>query len=149
MTTKLNETQILDKLFNASESVPERTVSIKRIGLSFTIKGLKAGTIEKLQKRYTHKQRVRGEETEELDRPAFNRALIVDATKAIGGDEKVKWDNGALKDKFKASSGQEVLKRVLLAGEISQLADQVMDLSGFYDYAEEDNEAKNSSEDKE
>ena len=44
---------------------------------------------------------------------------------------KPKWDDPKLLNKLKASSGTEVVKRLLLAGEISLLGEGVLDVSGF------------------
>ena len=144
----MNEEAILDKLFAASddENTPKRTVTIKRIGLSFALKGLKEDKLEKLQKQYTITERVRGEEKEKLDRQRYNRAVIAEATVAIGDDENVRWDHPELTSKYKASGAEQVIKRVLLAGEILQLADVVLELSGFYDEAIEVEQVKNLSE---
>lgn len=143
---EVNEKQILDKLFSAAEeeNVPKRKVTIERIGLSFLIAGLREGKLEKLEKRFTNITRVRGEEKEKLDSKRFNRALVAEATKAIGGDENVQFDHPQLLSKYKASGAESVVKKILLAGEIAQLADVVLDLSGYYDQAEEDDELKNS-----
>ncbi|QAS52375.1 hypothetical protein HLI_09085 [Halobacillus litoralis] len=147
----VNEKSVLDRLFAASEeaSIPKRKVTIDRIDLSFLMSGLREGEIEKLEKRFTNVKRVRGEEKHDLDTKRFNRALVAAATKAIGGDEKMKWDHPDMLSTFKASGAEQVVKRVLLAGEINQLADVVLDLSGYYDSATEDEDVKNSYPDEE
>ncbi|WP_121615211.1 phage tail assembly chaperone [Virgibacillus halodenitrificans] len=143
---EVNEKQILDKLFSAGEedSVPKKKVTINRIELSFLMSGLREGKIEQIEKRFTTKTRVRGEEKEKLDDKRFNRALVAEATRAIGGDESVRFDHPQLLTKYKASGAEAVVKKILLAGEVAQLADVVLDLSGYYDQAEEDEELKNS-----
>ncbi|MGY0692616.1 phage tail assembly chaperone [Virgibacillus sp. FSP13] len=143
---EVNEKQILDKLFSAGEedSVPKRKVTIDRIDLSFLMSGLREGKIEQIEKRFTTKTRVRGEEREKLDSKRFNRALVAEATLAIGDDENVRFDHPQLLSKYKASGAEQVVKKILLAGEVAQLADVVLDLSGYYDQAETDDELKNS-----
>jgi hypothetical protein len=141
------EKMILDKLFAASENVPTKEVRIKRIDLTFTLKGLREDKIERLEQKYTEVKRERGRETRELNRARFQRALIAEATVAIGGDENVRWNHPALLEKYKASGAEAVIKKVLLAGEVTQLADVILELSGHYDVAEEVEELKNSSED--
>ena len=141
----INEKDILDKLFSAAEDTPERTVTIKRIGLSFTLKALKDDRIEKLEKQYTvTKHGPRGQQEKELDRNRYFRALVAESTIAIGGDPSVKWDHKSLLDKYKASGPEQVIKKVLLSGEIVQLADVIYEISGHYDRAGEDEELKNS-----
>ncbi|SFH21166.1 Phage XkdN-like tail assembly chaperone protein, TAC [Desulfotomaculum arcticum] len=144
----MNEKAILDKLFAASEedNIPQKTVGISRIGLSFTLQGLKEDKLEKLQKQYTNIEKVRGEEIEKLDRKRYNRAVIAEATIAIGDDKNVRWNHPELLSKYRASGAEQVIKRVLLSGEIMQLVDIVMDLSGFYNSTKEIDQIKNLSE---
>lgn len=143
--SELDEKQILDKLFDAAEQTPERTVTMKRLGLSFTLKALKDDKIEKLEKQYTvTKHGPRGQQEKELDRNRYFRALVAESTIAIGGDSDIKWDHKSLLEKYKASGPEQVIKKVLLSGEITQLADVVFEISGHYDRAEEDKEIKNS-----
>lgn len=132
----MQEKDILDKLFAASDSanIPTKKVTLKRIGLSFFMKGLKESEVEKLRKQYTTIRMVRGAEEKNIDQSGFNRALIATATTAIGQEDSgVRWNHESLLAKYKASSDEQVIKRVLLAGEISQLADAVLELSGFYE----------------
>jgi len=147
----MNEKAILDKLLAASDeqNLPQRTVEIRRIGLSLTMKGLKEDALEKLQKQFTNIERVRGEEIEKLDRKRYNRAVIAAATVAIDGNKEVRWDHPELLAKYNASGAEQVIKRVLLSGEIMQLADVVLELSGFYDSVKEVDQVKNSFEDAE
>lgn len=143
----MQERDILDKLFLAGEesSIPTKMVTIKRIGLSFWMKGFKEGKVESLRKQYTQVKMIRGTEEKTLDQGGFYRALIAEATTSIGGENSgIRWNHPDLMSKYEASSADQVIKRVLLAGEISQLADVVLGLSGFYDDVE--SEIKNSSE---
>jgi len=55
----------------------------------------------------------------------FNTALIAAATVAPN------WGDAKLLAKYNASGPEEVVKRVLLAGELDALGDVVLDLSGF------------------
>lgn len=146
-----NERAVLDKLLAAGEeqSLPQKTVEISRVGLSFTLQGLKEDAVEKFQKQFTYIEKVRGEDVEKLDRRRYNRAIIAAATVAIDGNKDVRWDHPELMAKYKASGAEQVIKRVLLSGEIMQLADIVLEISGFYDSAKEVDQVKNSSEDAE
>ena len=132
----MQEIDILDKLFAASEpaNIPTRKATSKRIGLSFWLKGLKEAEVEKLRRQFTHVKIVRGVEEKNIDQAGFNRALIATATIAIGAENSgVRWNHAELLSKYKASSDEQVIKRVLLSGEISQFADAVLELSGFYE----------------
>lgn len=147
----MSERAILDKLLAASEeqNIPQKTVFISRADLSFTLKGLGDDDIEKLQKQYTNIQKVRGEEIEKLDRKRYYRAVVAKATVAINDDKNIRWDHPELMEKYKASGAEHVVKRTLLSGEITQLVDIIMELSGYYDSAEDAAKLKKSSEDDE
>ncbi|MFS1513046.1 phage tail assembly chaperone [Chengkuizengella sp. SCS-71B] len=140
---QFNENDILNKLLTASENLPEKTIRIPRLGLSFLMRGLKEQQIEDLERRYTEVKMNRGKEERELDRARYSRALINASTIAIGGDSNVKWDHPALLDKYKASAAEQVIKRALLPGEINSLVDVVLELSAYFDEPEEVEEVKN------
>lgn len=146
---ELNEQQILDKLFSAGEedNTPKKTVTVERVGLPILLSGLREDRLERLEKRFTTTKRVRGEEKKELDTARYNRAIIAEATKAIGGNPNVRFDHPQLLSKYKASGPEAVIKKIFLAGEIVQLADVVLELSGYYDQADEADEIKNFSPD--
>lgn len=120
----LNEEQILQRLLDA-DSVPERTVAIPRIGIPVTLKGLTGKQVYKIREKCTERKEKRGKVIENFDEEEFNASLIVAATK------KPNWGNAKLLEKFNASGPEEVVKRILLAGEIDALGDVVLDLSGF------------------
>lgn len=143
MADKVNEKSILDKLFTAGEESPEQTVKIPRIGLSVTLKALREDAIEKLEKQFTKVKMIRGQETKEIDKNRHFRALIDASTVAIGGDRNITWSHPELLSRYQASGAEQVIKRVLLAGEISMLVDIIFNISGYYDQAEEEEELKN------
>ena len=73
----------------------------------------------------------RGQTRRDLDEEQFNSALIAAAT------VKPNWGDAKLTAKYRASSPEEVIKRLLLAGEIAQLGDLVLELSEFNTELEE------------
>ena len=79
----------------------------------------------------------RGQRTKELNDEEFNAAIIEAATVSPN------WGDKKLLSTFRLSSGREVIKRKLLAGEMMALADKVMELSGFDDELEEIENIKN------
>ncbi len=121
---ELSEEQILQRLLDA-DTVPERTVMIKRLGVPVTLRGLTGKQVFGLRERYTERTNRRGQTIERLDEEQFNVALIAAAT------VKPNWANPKLLAKYQASGPEEVIKRVLLAGELAALGDAVLDLSGF------------------
>lgn len=130
--TVLTESEIISRLLGSE--IPERTVHISRLGIPVTLKGLTGKEVFALRERCTERIKVKGKESSRLDEEAFNVGLIAMATKSPD------WGNQALLDKFNASGKEEVIKRLLLAGELSALGDLVLDLSGFN---EEMDEVKN------
>lgn len=118
----LTDEQILSRLLEV-DGVPEKTVGIPRLGIPVKLRGLTTKEVFSVQERATRKGK-KGE-AQELSAEDANVGYIVAAT--VSPD----WKNKALLDKYKASTPEELLKRLLLAGEVTNLANEVMDLSGF------------------
>lgn len=121
---KMTEEQVLERLLN-EDKVPERTVSLPRFGIPVTLRGLKGKQVDNLREQYTDRKEKKGKTIEKLDDEQFNAGLIAAAT------VKPNWGDPKLLAKFKASGPEEVIRRLLLAGELSALGDVVLDLSGF------------------
>lgn len=121
---RLSEEQILQRLLDA-DTVPERTVTLPRLGIPITLRGLTGKQVFSIRERCTERRERRGQVTERLDEEQFNTALIAAAT------VKPNWGDPKLLAKYKASGPEEVIKRILLAGELAALGDIVLDLSGF------------------
>ena len=127
----LTDEEILQKLLDV-DAVPERTVSLKRLGIPVTIKGLTGKQIFSIRERCTITvSEKRGRKHRELDEEAFNSALIAAAT------VKPNWGDTKLLTKYRASGAEEVIKRLLLAGEMAQLGDLVLEVSEFNTELEE------------
>jgi len=120
----MTEEEILERLLDA-DRVPERTVKIERLGIPVTIRGLTGKAVFQIREQCTHRTNKRGQTIETLDEEQFNCRLIAAATVSP------KWDHPRLLEKHHASGAEEVVKRVLLAGELAALGDAVLDISGF------------------
>lgn len=120
----MNEEQILQRLLEA-DTVPEKTVKLERLGIPVTLRGLTGKQVFSIRERCTERKERKGRFTERLDEEQFNTALIAAAT------VKPNWGDSKLLAKYSASGPEEVIKRILLAGELSALGDVVLDLSGF------------------
>ncbi|TCZ70968.1 hypothetical protein E0485_23050 [Paenibacillus albiflavus] len=120
----MTEEQILQRLLDA-DTIPERTVRIERLGTPIKLRGLTGKQVYNIRERCTERKEKRGQTTERLDEEQFNTSLIAASTISPN------WGDSKLLAKFNASSGEEVIKRILLAGELSALGDVVLDLSGF------------------
>lgn len=132
----MTEEDIINRLLEPTE-VPERTYMLDRLGIPVTLKGLSEKEIQRLKRECTVERKNRGNRTKELNEEEFNAALIEKAT------VKPNWGNKKLLDQLGLSSGREVIKRRLLAGEMVALGDKVMELSGFDDELEEVESIKN------
>lgn len=124
MFENLSEEQILQRLLDA-DTIPERTVTLPRLGIPITLRGLTGKQVFSIRERCTERRQRRGQVIERLDEEQFNTALIAAAT------VKPNWGDPKLLAKFQASGPEEVIKRILLAGELAALGDVVLDLSGF------------------
>lgn len=133
---EMTEDEIINKLLEPTE-VPERTYMIDRLGIPVTLKGLSEREIQRIRRECTIERKHRGQRIKELNEEEFNAALIEAATVSPN------WSDKRLLSNLKLSSGREVVKRKLLAGEMMALADKVMELSGFDDELEEIDNIKN------
>lgn len=132
----MSDEEIINNLLSVDE-VPERTVALKRLKIPVTIKGLTGKQVYRLREQCTNISKdKKGNITKELDTEAFNSGLIAAAT------VKPNWGDERLKAKHKASCAEEVIKRMLMAGEIDSLGDLVLEVSEFNKELEE---VKNSS----
>lgn len=120
----MTDEQVLQRLLDA-DTVPEKSVLLERLGVPVRLRGLTGKQVFGIRERCTERKEKRGQTVERLDEELFNVSLIAAATVAPN------WGDGKLLAKFSASSAEEVIKRILLAGELSALGDVVLDLSGF------------------
>lgn len=120
----LSAEQIMQRLLDA-DSVPEKTVKLERIGIPVTLRGLTGKQVFSIRERCTERKEKKGRIAERMDEEQFNTALIAAAT------VQPNWGDSKLLAKYNASGPEEVIKRLLLAGELSALGDVVLDLSGF------------------
>lgn len=127
----LTDEEILQRLLDV-EAVPEKTVKLKRIGIPVTLRALTGKQVYTIKERCTITiQGKRGKTSRELDDESFNCALIAAAT------VKPNWRDPRLMEKYRASGPEEVVKRILLAGEIANLGDEVLEISEFNTELEE------------
>ncbi|RED85304.1 MULTISPECIES: phage tail assembly chaperone [Cohnella] len=121
---QLTEEQILQRLLGA-DTLPERAVRLERLDIPVKLRGLTGKQVFSIRERCTERKEKRGQTIERLDEELFNVSLIAASTISPN------WGNPQLLAKFSASGPEEVIKRILLAGEMSALGDVVLDLSGF------------------
>lgn len=121
---QLTEEQVLQRLLDA-DTIPERVVRLERLGIPVRLRGLTGKQVYSIRERCTERKERRGHTIERLDEELFNVSLIAAST--VSPD----WGDAKLLTKYGASGPEEVIKRLLLAGELSALGEVVLDLSGF------------------
>ena len=72
--SELTEEEILQRMLSV-DAAPERTVSLKRIGIPVTIKGLTGKQVFTIRERCTITVKEKRGRSRELDEEAFNGAL--------------------------------------------------------------------------
>lgn len=127
--SEMTEQDVLEKLLNV-DTVPTKTVLLKRIGVPVTLKGLTNKRVSNIKKECTEIVKRRGKQSKEINEEDFEASLIAAST------VKPDWGNPQLMEKYNASRPIEVIKKILLAGEMSLLSDMVLELSGFDDELE-------------
>lgn len=132
----MKEKDILSKLMGTYE-VPTVTVVLDRIGIPLTLKGLSSKEISTIRKECTYSRKVKGNTEEKLDGSEFDAGLIVAATTNFN------WKAPELLEHHKASDGKQLIRKMLLAGEISSITGKIMEVSGYNDELEEIEDVKN------
>jgi hypothetical protein len=133
----MTDEQILEKLLDDTEEVPEKTIFIKRLGIPITLKALTEKQIAKIREKNTYPIKANGIEIQQLDEEGFKLSLI--AACAV----KPNFKSEKLLTKYKVSSAEEFLARKFLAGEIEQLVAIIYELNGYTNELEEIEEIKN------
>ncbi|WP_315074515.1 phage tail assembly chaperone [uncultured Clostridium sp.] len=134
---EMKEKDILSKLMGTYE-VPTATVLLDRIGIPLKLKGLSSKEISSIRKECTYTRKVKGKFEEKFDGSEFDAGLVVAAT------TNFKWNSKELLDYHKASDAKQLIRKMLLAGEISLITDKIMEVSGYNDDLEEIEDIKNS-----
>ncbi|MCS7106461.1 MAG: hypothetical protein NZ942_04030 [Candidatus Aenigmarchaeota archaeon] len=118
-----NEEEILRKLICAKDDIPKKTVLVKRIDVAFTLRALKSTEIFQIRERCTYRNERKG--IEKFNDEDFFALLVTTAT--VNPDLK----NKKLLEAYSAITSEEVIKKILLPGELLELADIVLNLSGW------------------
>lgn len=132
----MKEKDIISKLMGSYET-PTITVVLDRIGIPLQLKGLSSKEISTIRKECTYQRKVKGNFEEKLDGSEFDAGLIVAATTNFD------WKAPELLEHHKASDGKQLIRKMLLAGEISSITGKIMEVSGYNDELEEIEDIKN------
>jgi len=121
MASKTGE-DVVEKLLEVSVSIPEQTILIKRLGITIKIRALSPSEVFELRRACTFKNNRNN--TEWFNEEGFFLGLIVKGT--VEPD----WRDKRLLEKYDAVSGEDVVKKLLLYGEVVEIAGLIMELSG-------------------
>lgn len=132
----MKEEDIINKLMGAHE-IPTATVILDRLEIKLELKGLTEKEISSIRKECTTRKKVKGAFEDKVNNAEFDAGLIV------AGTNNFDWNNEKLLDSIKVSDGKQYIRRQLLAGEITNLVNKILDLSGFNDEMEETEDIKN------
>jgi hypothetical protein len=139
----MSEDQIVESLLGKSEA-PVGYYKIKRLSLEIDLQGLLANKVYETREQCTTKKKSKGRVETEFDEEKFNCLLITQATVGLrvvvqeateNTEKKViefsGWGDQRFLSKYKLSGPDQVVKRMLLAGELDSLGNSVLDLSGY------------------
>lgn len=128
----------LDALLGAKPALEiTEQVTIKRLGVEFTIKALTGEDIDKIREQSTYPVR-NGKKTElKVNEEEVSRLLIADAT------IDPNFSDAKLLKHFGAADKGDCIQKALLAGEIAILQSKILELAGFNDDEEDIEEVKN------
>lgn len=139
----MSEEQIIESLVGKAEA-PKGFYKIGRLNLEIDLQGLMADQVYKTREQCTFKKKAKGRVEIDFDEEKFNCMIIVQATTGLrvivqeaaeGTEKKViefsGWGDKRFLEKYKLSGPDQVVKRILLAGELDALGSEVLDLSGY------------------
>jgi len=139
----MSEDQVIDSLLGNAE-MPVDFCKIGRLNLEIDLQGLIADKVYKTREQCTVKKKSKGQTVVDFDEEKFNCLLIAQATTGLRvvvqeEDENTEkkvivfsgWGDQRFLSKYRLSGPDQVVKRMLLAGELDSLGSIVLDLSGY------------------
>ena len=116
----------------------EKAVPIKRLGVDIIVKAIDGKKIGKITEQATHYVGKGAKREAQVDEQKMGGLLIAEACMNLNfGDAK-------LLEKYEASDASDCVQKALLAGEIAKLTQAIMNVSGFDDFDDQVDKAKNS-----
>jgi hypothetical protein len=120
-------------LLNAPIGPQKSTWKSKRLGVEFEIRSLNNDDYAKAQEQATRFVRNRRSGRMEKDVDGATLSFLV----CVAGCVNPNFESQEVKKRFNAMNAQDALKKGLLPGEIDQLAEKILQLSGFDEDVEE------------
>ncbi len=123
-----SDEELLEKLLGTPDEAT-RQVYMKRFDAYFTVKAISSEEYSQLENRckYMVKNKRTHQLEEKTNQEMLSNELIVAAC------IKPDWKNKQLLEKYDTSDPTKVIRKRLYIGEISQLTEAIMDISGFDD----------------
>lgn len=115
----------------------ERDVYIKRLGVNFRVKAIDTATLDKAREQATYFAGKGSKRESTVDAQKLNAILAVKF--CVNPD----FSNKALLEKYGASNPVECVTKALLPGELVRIISAGMELSGFSEDEEAEEEIKN------
>lgn len=136
---EMKENDIINALLGKRE-IPTATMIVtldnkNNIKIPIVVQGISRKRLDYLKKTCTRKNKLQGDE--------YDAAVIMEATTNFD------WSNPKLLESENVSDGKQYILRKLLAGEISNLIDKILELSGYGKEMEETEDIKNLSAEEE
>jgi hypothetical protein len=115
----------------------EKAVPIKRLGVDLIVKSIDVKTFGKITEQATHYVGKGAKREAQIDEQKMNALLIAAASANLNfGDAK-------LLEKYEASDAADCVQKALLAGELAKLTQAIMEVSGFDNFDDQVDKAKN------
>ncbi|MEY8188653.1 hypothetical protein AB4X15_03120 [Peribacillus simplex] len=130
------QTDALAALLGAELTV-ETAVPIKRLGIDLIVRAVDGNTIGRINDQATHYTGKGSKRTAHTDDQKFGGGIIATASVNLN------FGDPALLKKYGASDAGDCVQKALLAGEIAKITKAIMDISGFEDFDEQVEDAKN------
>ncbi len=129
---ELSDDELLDKILGTPDEA-EKLVYMKRFDAYFKVKAISSEEYSKLENRckYPVKNKRTRQIEEKVNQEMLSNLIIISAC------VKPNWSDPKLLEKYKTSDPAKVIRKRLYIGEISQLTEAIMDISGFDDGVEE------------
>lgn len=115
----------------------EKAVSIKRLGVDLIVKSIDVKTFGKITEKATHYVGKGLKREAQIDEQKMNALLIVSACTNLN------FADAKLLEKYEASDSADCVQKALLAGELAKLTQAIMEVSGFDNFDDQIDNAKN------
>lgn len=129
---ELSDDELLEKILGVPDEA-EKNVYMKRFGAYFTVKAISSEEYSKLENRckYPVKNKRTHQIEEKVNQEMLSNLIIIRAC------VKPNWNDPKLLAKYNTTDPAKVIRKRLYIGEISQLTEAIMEISGFDDGVEE------------